>query len=151
MAGPFWAKYTTFDLKRYRGVYFMTLKSHAKFEEKLTCGLKMTWGIWKFFIRTPENVGCFWPNYIMFGLKSTEELCLTAFKIDTKFEWKLACVSKNFQKHRGVMFDGTEYWCKIWRKNDLCFQKWREEFCKFSPEHVRKSKNGTLMGLFYPK
>ena len=21
------------------------------------------------------------------------------------------------------MFDGTEYWCKIWRKTDLCFLK----------------------------
>ena len=34
------AKYTTFDLKKYKRVYFMTLKSHAKFEEKLTCGLE---------------------------------------------------------------------------------------------------------------
>ena len=29
-----------FDLKNYSGAYFMTLKSHAKFEEKLTCGLE---------------------------------------------------------------------------------------------------------------
>ena len=29
-----------FDLKKYKGVYFMTLKSHAKFEEKLTCDLE---------------------------------------------------------------------------------------------------------------
>ena len=39
------------------------------------------------------------------------------------------------------MFDGTEYWCNIGRKTDLCFQKWHEEFSKFSPEHIRKSKN----------
>ena len=32
---PFCAKYITFDLKIYRGV-----KSHEKFEEKLTCGLE---------------------------------------------------------------------------------------------------------------
>ena len=32
---PFCAKYITFDLKICRGV-----KSHEKFEEKLTCGLK---------------------------------------------------------------------------------------------------------------
>ena len=37
---PFLAKYVTFDLKKYRGVYFMTLKSHSKFEEKLTCGFE---------------------------------------------------------------------------------------------------------------
>ena len=34
------AKYTAFDLKKYRGIYFMTLMSHVKFEEKLTCGLE---------------------------------------------------------------------------------------------------------------
>ena len=26
------------------------------------------------------------------------------------------------------MFDGTEDCCKIWRKTDLCFPKWHEEF-----------------------
>ena len=40
MIVPFCAKYTTVDLKKYKGVYFTTLKSHAKFEEKLTCGLE---------------------------------------------------------------------------------------------------------------
>ena len=45
------------------------------------------------------------------------------------------------------MFDGTEYQCNIWRKTDLCFQKWHEEFSKFLPEHVRKSKNWGFDGL----
>ena len=45
------------------------------------------------------------------------------------------------KKYRGVIFDGTKYWCKIWRKTDLCFQKWHEEFGKFLPEHFQKSKN----------
>ena len=50
-------------------------------------------------------MGCFWPKYIMFELKkSTEELCLMTLKIDPK----------------------------IWRKTDLCFLKWHEEFGKFS-------------------
>ena len=48
-------------------------------------------------------MGCFWPKHIMFELK----------------------------KYRGVMFDCTEDWCKIWRKTDLYFLKWHEEFCKF--------------------
>ena len=39
------------------------------------------------------------------------------------------------------MFDDTEYWCKFWRKIDLFFQKWHEQFGKFSPEPVLKSKN----------
>ena len=37
-------------------------------------------------------------------------------------------------KYRGVMFDGTEDWYKIWRKISLCFQKWHEEFDKFSQD-----------------
>ena len=49
------------------------------------------------------------------------------------------------------MFDGTEYWCNIWRKTDLCFQKWHEEFSKFSPEHVRKSKNWDFDGILLSK
>ena len=44
------------------------------------------------------------------------------------------------KKYRGDMFDGTEYWCKIWRKTDLYFQKWHEKFGKFSPEHLKVSK-----------
>ena len=58
-------------------------------------------------------MGCFWLKYIMFELK----------------------------KYSRVMFDCTEDWCKIWRKTDLWFLKWHEEFSKFSSEHVRKSKN----------
>ena len=49
-------------------------------------------------------MGCFWPKYIIFELKT----------------------------YRGVMFDGTEDWYKIWKKTDLYFQKWHEEFGKFS-------------------
>ena len=48
-------------------------------------------------------MSCFWPQYIMFELK----------------------------KYREVMFDCSEDWCKIWRKTDLHFLKWHEEFWKF--------------------
>ena len=42
LIGPFHANYITFDLKKsqYSELSFMTLKSHAKFEEKLICGLE---------------------------------------------------------------------------------------------------------------
>ena len=55
------------------------------------------------------------------------------------------------KKYRGVIFDSTEYWCKMWRKNDFYFQKWHEEFDKFSPEHVRKSKNCDFDGVLLSK
>ena len=38
------------------------------------------------------------------------------------------------------MFHCTEDWCKIWRQSDLYFLKWHEEFGKFSPEHIQRSK-----------
>ena len=58
-------------------------------------------------------MGCFWPKYIMLDIK----------------------------KYRGIIFDCTTNWYKIWRKTGLYFLKWHEEFGKFSPKHVRNSKN----------
>ena len=52
------------------------------------------------------------------------------------------------RKLRGVMFDGSEYWFKIWRKTDFCFQKWHGEFRKFSPEHLKVSKLGLWWDSF---
>ena len=64
-------------------------------------------------------MGCFWQKYIMFELR----------------------------KYSGFMFDGTQDWCKVWRKSDVFFQKWHEEFSKFSPEHL-KVKIEILMAWF---
>ena len=49
-------------------------------------------------------MSCLWPNYKMFEL--------------------IKC--------RGVILDDTKNWFKILRNADLCFQKWHEEFGKFS-------------------
>ena len=38
------------------------------------------------------------------------------------------------------IFHGTKESCKIWRKNDLRFGKWHEEFGKFSSEHLKMLK-----------
>ena len=43
-------------------------------------------------------------------------------------------------KYRGDLLDETKYWCNIWRKTELCFQKWNEEFSKFSLEHLKMWK-----------
>ena len=52
------------------------------------------------------------------------------------------------RKYRGVMFDGTENWYKIWRKTNLRFLKSHEGFGKFSPEHSKVSQLGLLWGPF---
>ena len=115
LLGPFIQNRKCMSLKFTGKLCVMTLKNDANFEEELTYQFKID-------IKNLTNfgpstkicilMGCFWPNYIMFELK----------------------------KYRGVMFHGIEDLRKIWRKIDLGFQKWQEQFSRFSPEHVQKSK-----------
>ena len=65
-------------------------------------------------------MSCFWPKHITFELKI----------------------------FRGVIFHESRVWCKIWRKNDLCFGEWREEFGKCSPGHTKFSKLGLSLDAF---
>ena len=65
-------------------------------------------------------MGSFWPKYIIFELK----------------------------EYKGVIFCDTEEWCKISRKTDLRFRKWKAESGKFSPEHSKVSKLGFWWELF---
>ena len=55
------------------------------------------------------------------------------------------------KKCRGVMFDCTEDWCKTWRQTYLYFLKWHEEFGKFSPDHILKSKNLVFSWVLFSK
>ena len=68
-------------------------------------------------------MGYFWVKYILFVLK----------------------------KYRGVVFNDTEEWCKVWRGTDLIFQNWHEELDKFWPEHSKVYKIFTLVGSFCAK
>ena len=61
------------------------------------------------------------------------------------------CTTFDLKKYKEVIFHDTEESCKIWRKTDLWFGKWHEEFGKFSPEHSKISKICTLMSCFWPK
>ena len=103
----------------------MTVKSDAKIEEKPILCFKNDKNF--VLIRALKNlksytlIGPFCAKYITFDLK----------------------------KYRGVIFHDTEESCKIWRKTDLWFGKWHEEFGKFSSEHLKVS--GTFMGSFCPK
>ena len=131
LIAPFRAKYIIFDLKKYRGVIFHDTEDPCKILRK-TC----SWfGKWHedFGKLSPEHskiskictlMSCFWPKCKMFELK----------------------------KYRGVIFNGTEHWCKIWRKTDLCFQKWREDnLANFHQSPFGSLKIWTFIGSFYPK
>ena len=117
----FCPKLKIYELKIYRG-----LPSHENGKWcKIGRGINLSFHNWheKFdefwsehskILKICYLMGCLRPKYIIFELKI----------------------------YKGVMFDGTEYWCKIWRKTDFCFQKWHKEFGKFLPEHLKVSKFG---------
>ena len=126
----FYPKQNMYELKIYRVVTCHNNEEWRKIWRVIDLSVQ-TWHkkfdeFWQEHSKISKNLAlmaCFWPKYIIFELK----------------------------KYRGVMFDGTGYWIKIWRKTDLCFRKWREEFHKFSPEHIRKSKNWDFYWVFLSK
>ena len=107
------AKYLMFELKKYRGVTlpsFMTLKSDAKSEEKLTWKWHEEYG--KF---SPEHLevsklGLWWDPFVqsrkVMTLKFTEELCVMAMKNNAKFEEELTCHFKTDMRNF-TNFDST--------------------------------------------
>ena len=126
LMGAFYPKWKMYELKIYRGVLCHDKEEWYQIWTRIDLSLQ-NWHE-EFDEFWPEHskiskictlMGFFWTKYIMFDLK----------------------------KYRGVMFGSTEYWCNIWRKTNLCFQKWHEEFSKFSPEHLRKSKNWNFDGV----
>ena len=57
-------------------------------------------------------------------------------------------ITFSLKKYRGVIFHDIQESCKIWIKGDLRFEKWHEEFSKFSSEHSKVSELGLLWGSF---
>ena len=51
--------------------------------------------------------------------------------------------------HRSY-FDGTEYWCKIWRKTDFALKNDMRSLANFHQNTLKSIKIDTLMGYFYP-
>ena len=146
LIGSYCAKHVTFDLKSTKELSIMTLKSDAKFEEKLSCGLENDMTNFLQSNEKSQNWG-FQANNL-YGSYDKEEWCKILKGIYLSFQnwheefenfWpKHSKVSKTcilmvsfwpkhimfeLKKYRAVMFDGTEDWSKIWRKTDLCFQK----------------------------
>ena len=123
LMGCFWPKYIMLQLRKYKKVMFDgTLDWRKIFEGKLICCFK-----------NDKNLVDFDPN-----TQKSQKFALW---------YVLSCNlwSKNTQRS---IFHDTREWCKIWRKSDFCFQKWHEEFQKFSPEHLKNSKLGLSWDSF---
>ena len=108
----------------------MTLKNDEKFEIEMTCHFEIYMrNLTNFDPKHPKIskictlMGWFWPKYIMFQLK----------------------------KYRGVMFDCTQDWYKVWRKTGLCFQKLIWGIWQIFIRTLESVKIGIFMGSFWPK
>ena len=88
----------------------MTLKSHAKLEEKLTCDLENdTRNLANFY----ENT---WQCYFFHGI--------FLFKVENGW-------GTNYMSYIGVISNETEKWWKIWREIDLSFKNRQKKFDGF--------------------
>ena len=90
----------------------MTLKSYARFEEKLTSGLENDmWNLANFHQNIESLKICtLWGSFIR----------------------SRKCMSLKFTGELWVMSYDNAEWCKTWKGIDLSVQNWHEEFNKFS-------------------
>ena len=85
-------------------------------------------------------------------MQNLKKILICSFKNDknlVKFDPSIQKSTKrakylmfDLKQYRGVAFHDTEGWRKIWRKTDLWFGEWHEEYSTFSPEHLKVSKLG---------
>ena len=112
----------------------MTLKSDAKFKEKLTCCFTFKFDMRNLVNFNPNtqksknftSMSYFYPKYMRFNLK----------------------------KYEGVIFHDTERWCKIWINPNIVVSKmaWVTPGTGWTFITALKSlKTCTLMGSFCPR
>ena len=82
-----------------------------------------------------QEFGEFWPEH-----SKVSKICTFIGSYCAKY------LKFDLKKYRGVIFHDNEEWCKIWRKTDLWFGKWNEEYGKSSPEYFKISKLGVWWG-----
>ena len=114
LIGFFRWKYIKFQLIKYRGVVSHDTKEWGQKTNLLFQKWQEFGKLWSehwIVSNICTLIGPFCAKYITFDLKNDRE----------------------------VIFDDTEESCKIWRKTNMWFQKWHEEFGKFSPEHLKVS------------
>ena len=118
LIGYFCWKYIKFQLKK-------VWRSYVSWYQRMVQNLKRN----LFFVSKMTRI--WW--ILIRALKSLKNL---------HFDLSILCKVYNFwpKKVEKSMFHDTEESCKIWRKTDLGFRKWHEEFGKFSLEHLKTSK-----------
>ena len=110
-------KYIKFQLKKYKGVMSHDTEEWCKILRKND--LFQKW----------HQFGEFWSEH-----SKVSKICTFFGPFREKY------ITFDLKEYRGVIFHDIEESCKIWRKADLWFEKWHEEFGKFSSEHLKLSK-----------
>ena len=126
LIGSFCWKYIKFQLKKYRGVMSHDTEEWCKIWRKTNL-LFQKW----------QEFGEFWSKHT-----KVSKMCTLIGHFRAKY------ITFDLKKYRGVIFHDTEESCKIWRKTDLWFGKWHEEFGRFSSEHLKMSKLVLSWGPF---
>ena len=92
---------------------------------------KLIWGTWQTLTKALENLKNLHFNRLLLN--------------------KVHVWAKN--KYRGILLDGTEYWCNIWRKKKLtcAFKNDIRNLANFHQSMFGSLKIETLMESFYPK
>ena len=77
--------------------------------------------------------------------------------IKVKIRWNFIWIVESpnqikfqLKKYQRVISHDNKEWCKVWRKTDLWFWIWHEEFIEFSPNHSKVWKF-LFDGLFLSK
>ena len=118
LIGTFCWKYIKFQLKKYRRVMSHDSEEWCKIWRKTNLLFKR----WQEFTE-------FWSEH-----SKVSKIFTLICQFCVKF------ITFDLKKYRGVILHDTEESYKIWRKSDLRFAKWHEEFGKFSSEHLKVSE-----------
>ena len=102
------------------------MKNDVKIEEELTCQFKIDMGNLANFDRSTQKS----QNLHFNGLPLTKLYNVRAEKVQGSYVWWHWMLRQNL------------------KENWLCFQKWHEEFGKYSPEHLKVSKLGLWWDYF---
>ena len=109
--GSFYPKQKTYELKILRGVMYYDNEKWCK--------------IWIGIDLSVQNWHGGFDEWHWRVLENLKHLHLNGLLLSNVYKvWAK-------KKYREGMFDGSKYWCKIWRKTDLCFLKWHEELDRF--------------------
>ena len=129
LVNSFWAKYSLFELKKYRGVIFHETEEGYKSWR----GIDLSFQYWhkefaKFWPEHPKIskiltlMGSFWAEYILLEVKSRNELSFMTLRSDAKFEEKLTCCLENDMRNLANFHQSTRK-CQNWNFDGILLPK----------------------------